>query len=508
MTVLDTGRPTSSPTSSPLSSIDEVFDRSMRWLAERLDWFSDERWNQHFPPMQPPTQPLLELQLLSRVLGRLELSEHAADQSSALRREAVDEVRNGCRALAQDALADPGFARTVDSVDAQFPYQVWLLGMAEDPGEIGARHRQRLEQLLDLYGAALPALDWTPANAIELDYVCGLAGLPSPTGDFLAHRGERPYAELDPTRTTEADGYVLTHELFYGTDLAGHRLPIATTERRRLQALVRLMLAVQAAEDQLDLCSELLFSLVALRPDSERGSGRLAGRVWRRLAEAQLPSGGVPGPPWDAEIAAERDEDEAEAYEFRTCYHTTLVTALAGAAELVARSGQISVDGGTVDVGPDFDPLTAITDPLRRELGSARLKALAWLRAHPSPEPDPSRPEPVEGDHPQRDSAVLPGAAVIAARAGQIRQTIRLTTALVRTVASNPGCDDQARDDLAVALPALLSRIVVAQHPDGGWPVQLEPDDKTKSALEPADGDTTRDAVILLELVSAGPART
>ena len=94
---------------------------------------------------------------------------------------------------------------------------------------------------------------------------------------------------------------------------------------------------------------------------------------------------------------------------------------------------------------------------------------------------------------------------MIAARGGQIRQTVQLTTALVRAVASDPGAG-RARDDLVLALPALLRRIIVAQHPDGGWPVQLEPDDADRSAPEPADDQTTRDAVVLLELVSAGPA--
>jgi hypothetical protein len=127
----------------------------------------------------------------------------------------------------------------------------------------------------------------------------------------------------------EAEAYGITHELFYATDFGGRALPVPPQQVAEVQTVVRTLLATALVDGQLDLAAELIQCLLALDPGS---TDPLLALGWRQMIEAQHPSGAVPGPPYVPQLIEQAEGDKRTALIFRTCYHTTLVAAMAAAA--------------------------------------------------------------------------------------------------------------------------------------------------------------------------------
>lgn len=291
------------------------------WLADNLSWFSPATWDAHFPPREIPSQTVLELLLLCRVMER--------GQYARPRRRLLE----GAREIAVSELSKPSFLAGLSRVDEQFPYLVWLLGLVGDFGPGTAIARARVQQILDLYGASVGGIDWPPTPAVELSYLLSVGGFAADVPGFEQLLGPHAYATADPLRLLEPDGYAITHVLLYASDLGARELPLDPVARDRLHDLLLTLLGIQLADAQLDLSSELLHCIRVVAPvDRSRAEEPLVTLGWQRLATAQLPSGAVPGPPYSAEIAAQRSADELDGYLFRACYHTTIVAAMAALA--------------------------------------------------------------------------------------------------------------------------------------------------------------------------------
>lgn len=306
---------------NPVMPPADLLPRCLSWVESHLDWFTPEVWNAHYPPQQVPTQTVLELLLLCRVLER--------GPQAAETRPLVESART----LAHDQVVQPWFAAGLEQPDPNLPYTIWLLGLLPPDGDGVPVLRERVQQLLNRHGRGLLAFDWPVTSQIELGYACWSGGFAADLPDFAELRGESAYLGRDPALVSEPEAYAVTHELLYAGDLGGRPLPVGSAARLRITGLVDSLLAGAVADAQLDLTAELLHCrLLTGAP----GDDQLWERGWQAVAAAQLGLGAIPGPPYRAEIAAEQPPDKTESYEFRTCYHTTLVAAMAAAAAEVA----------------------------------------------------------------------------------------------------------------------------------------------------------------------------
>jgi hypothetical protein len=124
------------------------------------------------------------------------------------------------------------------------------------------------------------------------------------------------------------DLYGITHTLFYVTDM-GFRpaeLFLAPDELNRARRAVRLGTAVARADRDPDLLGEMLLCWAALDipPDELTTAG------WRFIFDWQRDDGSVPPPSsFVPPVTDDADERARITWEYR--YHTTMVTALAGA---------------------------------------------------------------------------------------------------------------------------------------------------------------------------------
>lgn len=294
-----------------------VLPRCLRWLEHHVEWFSPAVWNASFPPPEVPVQTVLELLLLCRVMQRGPAPEEARTLIDAATKTAHAQV------------LEPAFADSLGHPDPNFPYATWVLGLLPRDSAGTAPLRDGVQQQLNRHGRGLVPFDWPVTNQIELDYACTSGGFEVDLADFAELRGESAYAGRDPALVSEPEAYALTHELLYATDLGARPLPVGTAAVARVATLVDALLTQALADGQLDLTAELLHCTLVC---GSQGDERLWSAGWAALESAQLDSGAVPGPLYQADVAAERPPEEADAYEFRACYHTTLVTAMAAAA--------------------------------------------------------------------------------------------------------------------------------------------------------------------------------
>ncbi|QLH23608.1 hypothetical protein [Streptomyces sp. Rer75] len=185
----------------------------------------------------------------------------------------------------------------------------------------GLTYRAAVETLVEASTVTAPALP--PHRMMELRHALDLGrvrhGLPS---YLTLYRGTMPARPLNPIYISRAEAYVLTHVIFYAADL-GHRPAqgISEDERERLGKLVERLLGMYIAARDWDLTAELILSARCLRsPSAFDDLG------WECLASAQRADGAVPG------LRARLEEGDAPDVELEAsaCYHTTLVSALAG----------------------------------------------------------------------------------------------------------------------------------------------------------------------------------
>jgi hypothetical protein len=293
----------------PEAGTADLLDGTLAWLTAHAEWFGP-RWDEHFPPRDFDGATVMELLMLCRLLRRSGPSEGAR----RLERAAVDVARGTVRAPGGDPGADT----------EHLAYRLWVLALlveldsSEDEAFAGAR------ALAERYPPRGPENGSSPVHALELRHILGLAGLPAPADlPGTAPLYDACVAEHGD-RADEYDAYGITHTVLYATDFGARPLP---GDAARMGRVLDRLLGVYLDEGHLDLVAELLLCARICggpRPGAER-------RAWDRLAGAQRPDGSLPGPHFDPAVLASRTGERATAYVFRTCYHPTLVTAMAAA---------------------------------------------------------------------------------------------------------------------------------------------------------------------------------
>ena len=304
--------------------IRDLGERALLWCTQRLPFFDPRRRR---PPADPdafPEGPLLELVILCRLAierGRF----------GAVTRLATDRSLD----LAADVLAGPACQERFARTHILFPHYAALaillertgrpsgwgrppapLGTAPAPlGHLNSYLRDRVAAV----GGSTHALARTPAGLLELRYYLDLGGvehLLPPVNDLI---GRSLLAErLSLCHLSDLDAYAITHVIFAVTDMGERPYPPGESVGNA-RALVRLLLAEYVAWRNWDLTAELLlcWRALGLPPDG------LTDVAWRCLHAYQRPDGLVPGPHHDPE------HGPAPGQLFATCYHTTLVTAMA-----------------------------------------------------------------------------------------------------------------------------------------------------------------------------------
>ena len=122
---------------------------------------------------------------------------------------------------------------------------------------------------------------------------------------------------------SDEDVYSITHVLFYVSDFSARKIEfLAPQEIDYVHDAVCHLVGVYLRRKNWDLVGELLMAERCLRKTS-----RFSVMAWRHLMEAQHPDGRMDGPYLEKLADHERDEEHL----FETCYHTTLVSALASA---------------------------------------------------------------------------------------------------------------------------------------------------------------------------------
>lgn len=296
------------PTGRDAGPAPGVLEAALSWLRAHAEWFGP-RWDEHFPPRDFDGATVMELLMLCRLLRRTAPS---APGGPGLERAAAEVARNTVAGAGRDQGTE------------NLPYRLWTLALLDDLGHPADEPFAAASALAERHPPRPPGGGASPVHALELRHILDLARLPVPA-DLP---GPGPLYEACVAEhadgTGEYDAYGITHTVLYATDF-GDRPPPGDTARlgRVLDDLLRAYLS----RGHLDLVAELvLCSRIVHGAPSE-----LERRAWERLAGAQRPDGSLPGPPFDAAVLAERTGEKATAYVFRTCYHTTLVTAMAAA---------------------------------------------------------------------------------------------------------------------------------------------------------------------------------
>lgn len=285
---------------------------TLAWLRTHMDWAREERWNSRFPEREVPVQTALELLMLCRVLERAGRGDDAAP------------LRAGAEAAASPIVERADLEAAADDPEGGFTYLLWAIHLMPDRL---AEAKRRAHAIVERRGAGLARLDQPRTMHLELAYAAALGGAGATLPGFAALYGARPYAGRRAGDLDDAQAYAVTHDVLYATDFGAVPLPLDPEAAAEVGALVRALLRDRIDAAQWDLTAELAHCAIATAGD--RGIVDVA---FAALADARLDDGAVPGPPYDAALAAERTGDERAAYAFRTCYHTTLVTAMAAAA--------------------------------------------------------------------------------------------------------------------------------------------------------------------------------
>lgn len=171
--------------------------------------------------------------------------------------------------------------------------------------------------------------DLAPHLVLELRHLLDLCrfchNLPSYSALYRSSLLAKP---LNLIYATNFDAYCITHILFYLSDFSFR--PILGIPKGRIDDvawMVEHLLGMYIRVENWDLVAELLLACHCIgRTDSNLWSFG-----WEALRDAQWDDGMVPGPYYDARSAEELRGVKKRQYFFDHCYHTTLVTTLAGA---------------------------------------------------------------------------------------------------------------------------------------------------------------------------------
>ena len=281
-----------------------------------------------------------------------------------------------------DLLAGVASRRPYRDLIARQHRSLWLFGLPYAALRAWGRDDDELRAMLEQAVAARYPVSWERLPFRYLDYAnflkAGGVAHSAPTAHQvfpLTLLSARPnVAELE-----DDDVYAITHAVFYLTEFgAGESTWPDGFDRRDATELIDTLLWQCVVNEHTDLTAELLISAVCV--GVARSGATDAG--WDLLHRLQLPNGAIPAPDrlLPPPYAGERDDP---AYmDWRRCYHTTVMSAMAciSRGRALAAPGARRPGAATSNVVPSANAVS------RRAASNRVAQALhggvAWLREH------------------------------------------------------------------------------------------------------------------------------
>ncbi|HEY2764655.1 MAG TPA: hypothetical protein VGJ13_11680 [Pseudonocardiaceae bacterium] len=293
---------------------ESVLRSGVGWLHHNLEWFDPQRWERFLPRRRFPASPLLELVVLLRCLRRGPFAELAG----ALVEAGLD--------LAERVTRRAEFREGLHRADLTFPYYAYLVCVLAEAGRDTRSLRDSVRSIVETNIGDVTCADRPAPTLMELRYVLDVGSIACP----LPTLGELYPSSIVAARDTplffgDDDAYAVTHVLFYLTDFGVRPLPVDPAERERVRELVLIMLAGYLARGNLDLAGELMLCAETLGAHQHD----LLDHGWRLMAGARRADGAVPSPLHDPAIVPAVQGEKRAAYLFGTCFHTTMVAAMA-----------------------------------------------------------------------------------------------------------------------------------------------------------------------------------
>ena len=284
-----------------------VAERSVRWIHDNLSYFDPFAKSSISQDLRH--KALAELVLLCLLLRRHENF------------RALPEMRDVMAfvvGLNDNAFFEASLCRWNDAL---VPVLI-LAATLEAYGLTSENNRRQMVQRVVRHSNVC-IIERIPYRQLELRHILdagGFAhGLPSYrelwSRTLLAHRPNLMFLSDD-------DVYSITHALFYVSDFAARSIDfLSPQEVEHIHEAVTHLLGVYIRRKNWDLAAELLAAEKCLGRTS-----RHSVMGWRLLMEAQQADGRMDGPYLKKLADKERDAERL----FDACYHTTLVSALAG----------------------------------------------------------------------------------------------------------------------------------------------------------------------------------
>ena len=343
----------------------QVEDRAIGWISRSLDCFD------------PFTYPAVDRR--GRLAARKALVELAA---LLLQQRQMGSRSDDKRYIAMvDRLATVSARRAYRDLVARQHRTLWLYGIPYAALRAWGRDDRELRTMLEQAVAVRYPVTWERLPFRYLDYLHfldagGLAHSVLPAGQVfpLTLLSSAPnVAELE-----EDDLYAITHAVFYMTAYgAGESHWPVEFDQRDAAELIETLLWECVIAEHADLTAELLICAACL--GGAASGAAIAG--WDLLQRLQLPSGAIPAPDHLIPRAYRGERDDPAYLEWRRCYHTTVMSAMACISHAHdARQPAMPEAGiGTV-VGEPALPDDGSAGVSASRLTSALHSALAWLR--------------------------------------------------------------------------------------------------------------------------------
>lgn len=286
---------------------DRIFDGAASWIDDNLERFDP---GLSVSPSVWAEVPLSELAILSLVA----LRRHGTTGDVRTRRWTafIADIAHSA------AFCDRPFRRP----DTLVSHLIIGAALAQVSGEQRIEWHRVAARILAASNLGAPSLP--PHRMLELRHAADIAGVEHSLRSYTSlYRNTLLNSPINPIFMTRSEAYLVTHVVFYMTDL-GHRSPhlLGQRERTRVSRLVDLLTGMYLCTKNWDLTAELLATSRLLdRPNAFWNAG------WRLLEAAQDTDGSVPGYTWRDLKPANPGHKEEENFSLR--YHTTLVSALA-----------------------------------------------------------------------------------------------------------------------------------------------------------------------------------
>jgi hypothetical protein len=343
-------------------SLRAVTDRALSWIESNLDRFDPFR--RPFKPNEFRPKALVELALLACLLRRQPAF-------------ADDDRVSGILRFALRVYHTPFFRDSPFRLENAFPPRALLAAILRVCGLVFVdRDWDAIQVLVTRSNVCSP--EQVPHRLLELRHLLDLGGfehrLPSYPRLFRSSLLRGP---LNLAYVTDFEAYSVTHTIFYLSDFGSRPLlGPGPADLDHAVWLVDHLLGMYTRRGNWDLVAELLLSLQCLG----RTSSILYGLGWRALVDAQTADGMVPGPQFDPgkREAAGRECDLDHV--FGTCYHTTLIAAMAGAlCRVPAPTGERTDPEGWLETQARARVRSSRRRRMRSRLAGAVSLSRAWL---------------------------------------------------------------------------------------------------------------------------------